>query len=335
MRDDQSRVGEHRISVVGQVTLAELEPNLLQFVAGEDRDSFDRLTVPVLDVSKRTLAITELLEQRGAFAAIVVEGMLLDYLQIGAQPGLRLLGPGDFVTAQPERQATLLGTSTCRAAQGTQLALLGNDVLLAVRRSPRLLVGLQAMVAEQMERIGTQLVICQLSRVEDRILAMLWLLADCFGRVTSAGTTVPLSLTHELLGALVGARRPTVTLALGELAARGALVQQDRGWLLLEAPPTPQVDAIRPLEEPRLLEPKPSKWVVDARPVWDSGQTLAALSETVSGLREQHIRIAEQVRERLSQTALARERTAELRKRIHGRRGSLAGSFHHHDHSGG
>ncbi len=334
MRDNPSRVGEQRVSAAGHVRLAEVDPNLLQFVAGENRDSFERLTVPVLDVSKRSLAITELLEQRGAFAAIVVQGMLLDYLQIGAQPGLRLLGPGDLVTARPARQATPLGTATCRAAEATRLALLGNDVLLAVRRSPRLLVGLQAAAAEQMERMGTQLVICQLPRVEDRILAMLWLLADCFGRVTPAGTTLPLSLTHELLGTLVGARRPTVTLALGELAARGALVQQDRGWLLLEPPPPP-VDGIRELEEPRLLEQTRSKWAVDARPGWDAGQTLAALSETVSGLREQHLRIVEQVRERLSQTALARERTVELRKRIHGRRGSTGGRLHHQDHSGG
>src|ERR1700731_4214292 len=114
MREDHNHAGEQRISMVGQVRLAEIDPNLLRFVARDDRDSFERLTVPVLDVSKRSLAITELLEQRAAFAAIVVQGMLLDYLQIGAQPGLRLLGPGDFVTARPEGQATPLGTATCR-----------------------------------------------------------------------------------------------------------------------------------------------------------------------------------------------------------------------------
>jgi CRP-like cAMP-binding protein len=335
MRAEHSQAGEQRILVAGQARLAEIDPNLLRFVAAEDHDSFVRLTVPVLDVSKRSLAITELLERRGAFAAIVTQGMLLDYLQIGAQPGLRLLGPGDFVTARPPRHGTPLGTSTCRAAEGTHLALLGNDVLLAVRRSPRLLVGLQAAVAEQMERIGTQLVICQLPRVEDRILAMLWLLADCFGKVTAAGTVVPLSLTHELLGALVGARRPTVTLALGELTARGALVQQDRGWLLLEGQPAPPAGASRRLEEPRWLEPKPSKWAVDVPRGWDPAETLAALTATVSGLREQHLRIAEEVRDRLSRTAVARERTVELRKLIHDRRGSAVSRLHHHDHSGG
>ena len=37
---------------------------------------------------------------------------------------------------------------------------------------------------------------------------------------------VPLALTHRLLGQLVGARRPTVSTALGELAERGELVRR-------------------------------------------------------------------------------------------------------------
>ena len=56
--------------------------------------------------------------------------------------------------------------------------------------------------------------------------------------MTPSGVVVPLSLTHELLGRLVGARRPTVSLALKALIDRGALVRrQDRSWLLLEPAP--------------------------------------------------------------------------------------------------
>lgn len=44
-------------------------------------------------------------------------------------------------------------------------------------------------------------------------------------------------LTHDALGALVGARRPTITLAVRELTDRGAIVRQDQGWLLVEPPP--------------------------------------------------------------------------------------------------
>jgi CRP/FNR family cyclic AMP-dependent transcriptional regulator len=44
--------------------------------------------------------------------------------------------------------------------------------------------------------------------------------------------TVPLPLTHALLAKLVGAARPSVTTALGRLAARSDLVRSDGRWLL-------------------------------------------------------------------------------------------------------
>ena len=52
------------------------------------------------------------------------------------------------------------------------------------------------------------------------------------------GVVVPLALTHRILGQLVGARRPTVSTALGELAERGELVRRvDGSWVLRGSPP--------------------------------------------------------------------------------------------------
>ena len=52
------------------------------------------------------------------------------------------------------------------------------------------------------------------------------------GKVTPAGIRLQLSLTHEMLGRLIGARRPTVTLALKELAEQNSVIRQDSGWLI-------------------------------------------------------------------------------------------------------
>jgi len=46
------------------------------------------------------------------------------------------------------------------------------------------------------------------------------------------GVVVSLPLTHELLARLIGAQRPSVTTALGELAARGAVLRQEQRWIL-------------------------------------------------------------------------------------------------------
>jgi DNA-binding transcriptional MocR family regulator len=50
---------------------------------------------------------------------------------------------------------------------------------------------------------------------------------------------VRLALTHRMLAELVGARRPTVTTALGQLEERGALTRRPPDeWLLHGEPPS-------------------------------------------------------------------------------------------------
>jgi Crp-like helix-turn-helix domain len=49
---------------------------------------------------------------------------------------------------------------------------------------------------------------------------------------------VPLRLTHETLGSLVSAERPTVSLALKRLSERRVLAREDDLWVLHREPPT-------------------------------------------------------------------------------------------------
>jgi Crp-like helix-turn-helix domain len=56
-------------------------------------------------------------------------------------------------------------------------------------------------------------------------MALFWHLAERWGRVSGNGVLVPLALTHRILGQLVGARRPTVSTALRELANREQLIR--------------------------------------------------------------------------------------------------------------
>jgi hypothetical protein len=144
-------------------------------------------------------------------------------------------------------------------AAPARLALLGSEFLVATRRWPRISIGLHLRMADQADRLAAQLVVCQLPRVDQRLLAMMWLLAESWGQVTSIGTSLPLSLTHDVLGELIGARRPTVTLALGELSERGALIRQDRGWLLVERPPVASTPLPR-IEQPAVLTTGVSAW---------------------------------------------------------------------------
>jgi CRP/FNR family cyclic AMP-dependent transcriptional regulator len=299
-----------------RIRLLDIEPDLLQYLSSDDRDRLESITLAVVPLPEgQSLALTEFLAEYRSFSAILQTGMVLHDLQLGAQPGIRLLGPGEVVSLREAPASPMLVTSSYRAIPDTTLVLLRSDFLLAARQAPGLIVGLQSRLAEQIERLATQLVICQLPRVEDRLLAMLWLLAESWGRVTPSGTTLPLSLTHELLGAMIGARRPTVTLALGELAGRGALVHQDRGWLLLDRPKHPS-GAPTVLDPPGQLEYVTSDWAEPAVSSDDAGLRLDVLRDTIRGLREEHARNVRRVDDRLRQSALSQQRSRELRERI-------------------
>ena len=56
--------------------------------------------------------------------------------------------------------------------------------------------------------------------------------------VVPEGIALPLPLSHQRLADLVGAHRPAVTSAMGELTRSGMLSRrEDRTWLLHGSPP--------------------------------------------------------------------------------------------------
>jgi CRP/FNR family transcriptional regulator, cyclic AMP receptor protein len=194
------------------------------------------------------------------FGAIVVSGLLTRTVDVGGYPGLDLHGPGDVIGARDLRHNTLPCGESWAATVPSRIALLDDRFLLAARRWPRLVSATFELLAEQRDRLMMQLVIAEQPRVEDRLLMLFWQLADRFGKVTPEGITIQLALTHEALGRLIGARRPTVTLALRMLGERGAVERRpDRSWIVKELPQDTAVTAavLSDGTQPRPLEPEP------------------------------------------------------------------------------
>ncbi len=307
------------------VALLAVEPDLRAYLAPEERQLVSRISIPVQMFPPRAFDIDGVLQEAGAFAAVILDGVLLHRMSIGDQPALRLLGPGDMLSRTGGLRTALLGHSSYRATGQLRLAMLDDRVLLTARRFPRLFAGLQVRLADQYQRLAAQLVICQLPRVEDRLLSLMWLLAETWGRVAPSGTVVPIALTHDALGELIGARRPTVTLALKELADRGSLFRQDGEWLLLEPPP--QGPAPHPIRaEPQVTAPLPTRWAdAAARDAAANGRhsvpapprpTIDELLSTISVLRDSHTRTRSETTARLERSRTVRERTRSLRDQI-------------------
>jgi hypothetical protein len=294
------------------VRLLEAEPDFGRFLTDDDRRELRALTLPVLHLARGETEIAASRVDRQAFGVLVLDGMLLQRLAVAGHEGMRLIGPGDVLAVEEPRLSTVVSACGRRAGADTRLAVLGGDFLNAARRWPALIAGLHARSAEQAERISAQLAICQLPRVTDRLLATMWMLAETWGRVTPAGVTLPLALTHGAFGALVGARRPTVSLAMAELAERGAIVRQRASWLLLERPPESAPGDV-PADDPILLERDPSPWYEPPAP--PPPQLGVELIDTVHRLRDELLQARSEVDSTLAEAKRLRERARVGRAR--------------------
>jgi hypothetical protein len=309
------------MAVVDRVPLLDARLVLTEQLTADERAELAGISLPVVTAESGSLDLEHFLAQHRAFGATVFDGLIMSSLRVGEQTGIHLLGPGDLLVPRNELWPSWLAELNFRTAAPVRLGLLGNDLLAAVYRWPRLLQGLYGAMGDQLQRLTVQQVICQLPRVEDRILAMLWLLADSWGQVTPGGVRVPLALTHETLGALVGARRPTVTLALRKLTDDAALVPQEVGWLLVAPPPQPAGPVERiPPGPPAGLQIGPwadqAAAAAAAAAAADPSIAYAELRDTVRRLREQHRSDRQHISEQLQRVRTDRIRLIALREQI-------------------
>lgn len=224
------------------VALLDADPDLAAHIEVEQRARARAIvSTPVLDLPAGPWDRAGLADAgERAFGAVVLSGLITRHLDLGGHPGLEFYGPGDLIGAWGLDATTLPAEEAWTATVSSRLALLDDRFLAAVRRWPRLLTGLFQRTRVQHDRLALQLVIAEQPRVDERLLSLFWHLSERFGHVTTDGVVLSLALTHEALGRLIGARRPTVTLALKALADRDAVVRlPDRSWLVRGRPRSP------------------------------------------------------------------------------------------------
>jgi CRP/FNR family transcriptional regulator, cyclic AMP receptor protein len=173
-------------------------------------------------------------EVRDAAGLVVVRGMLSREAILGGHHMLELLAPGDVLLRPVEvSDSRLSGRIELTAVNEAELVALGESFIRAAARWPTLLKAVQRRLEAQREDLAIQGLIAHFSGADDRLLLMLWHLIERWGIVTLEGIVIPIPLTHELLGQLIRARRPTTTLALGSLVDEGSVRRLDNGsWLL-------------------------------------------------------------------------------------------------------
>jgi CRP/FNR family transcriptional regulator, cyclic AMP receptor protein len=227
------------------------------------------------------------------FALLVIEGLLMREQMLAASTASEVLGPGDVIDLGTPTDPLVPSAVRWTVPDAATMAILDDRVLGVIRAWPVVGRTLFTRAVRRSARLATHRAIAQLPRVDQRLLAFFALTAERWGRVSPAGLVIPLHFTHETLGRLIGARRPTVSLALKELSAAGLLERRrDGAWLLRDA----GVDALsgdqtgssswhaaeaRVVAVPEQIELRMTGWRHEPDEV-------AALRERVALLREEH-----------------------------------------------
>ena len=223
----------------GTISLFHADPELAAGIPFEDRGLAARaLTRPLYKIPAGRWAPGLLRGHPGnGFALLVIKGIVTRQLDFPDRSFMQILGRGDVL--KPSESGEVFDPPLqWNAFEPTELVVLDDRFRRATQRWPSLSANLCARLLDQADRATLQAAIMSLPRVERRVLAILWQLAERWGRMTTAGVELPLKLTHGTLGRLSGAERPTVTLALRDLSRDGLLSRMDGGgWLLHSAPP--------------------------------------------------------------------------------------------------
>jgi hypothetical protein len=194
---------------------------------------------------------------------LMLDGLITRELALADNVSGELLGPGDLVRPWQARGPERLVPFGVRwtVLEPTQLAVLDRRFAATLARYPQVNAMLIDRLTERSQRLALMQAISQLNGVDRRLLTLFWHLAERWGRVTSTGVSVAVALPHRVIAQLVGARRPTVSTALSQLAERGELVRQDDGtWLLTGAPvglPTEEAARIVRRRRRRFTPPAP------------------------------------------------------------------------------
>ncbi len=173
--------------------------------------------------------------EAGWLGLFVLDGLLMRRVEVGKRSACELFGPTDLIRpwdTDGDYDPLPISVSWL-VLKRTRLAVLDTAFVLRVARWPTITSRLVSRVAQRARYLTLTQAVTHLPRAYVRLLILFWLLAERWGRVGTDGVYVTLPLTHEVLAMLIGAHRPTVTIALQRLTRAGFLIRErsDR-WLL-------------------------------------------------------------------------------------------------------
>jgi CRP/FNR family transcriptional regulator, cyclic AMP receptor protein len=175
----------------------------------------------------------------GQLGSLILEGLIARDLMLAGNVSTELLGEGDLIEPwAADGEGLVHYRVRWHVLSPVSVAILDPVFVRLLREWPQVFGAFLERALRRTLRMAVHQALLQLSPVETRLLVLFWHLADRWGRVTRDGILLPLGLTHQVLGQLVGCRRASVTTALKEIGRSGRAVHRaDGSWLLRGDPP--------------------------------------------------------------------------------------------------
>ncbi|HEY1688994.1 MAG TPA: Crp/Fnr family transcriptional regulator [Solirubrobacteraceae bacterium] len=228
---------EERDMQVQGVRLLVVDPDLGSSLDGEAHaQAREQVVFPSIELDAGTLALERLRHASGVRGRVhgflMLSGSLTINILMSGRTCTRLIGPRELVLLDGIETDSIPVSWEWAVLAPAHILLFDERLHAIARHWPPLMSAIIERAAQQTRNAFLQQAISQLPRVEERLLALFWSIADRQGVMRSDGVWLELSATHDTLAHMVGAQRPTVSLGLARLAEGGLLRAEDDGWLI-------------------------------------------------------------------------------------------------------
>lgn len=218
-------------------------------VLDEDPDLGEGIDPSELDVARQRTIVgvveagppewdTRELAQRaepGWLGLLLLDGLMMRRVAIGRRATCELFGRGDLLRpwdTDGEYDPLPIAVSWL-VLRPIRMAVLDTAFVLRTARWPTINSHLVGRVAQRARYLALSQTVTHLPRAHARLLLLFWLLAERWGTVNPEGIRIVLPVTHDVLAMLIGAQRPTTTLALQRLKRADLLIREASDcWLL-------------------------------------------------------------------------------------------------------
>jgi hypothetical protein len=189
------------------IRVAEAFPALVRGLDSERAGLARRHALATLEVLSPGTWQPPIANEPGHLGLLVLEGMLTREVVLGSTIATEIVGHGDLLRPADHdgENAPVPFAVQWTVLEPTRLAVLDRRFTAVVGHWPEVIEVIVRATMRRVHSMALHLAVCHLRRVDARLLVLLWHLADRWGTVQREGVHVPMRLTHQMLGRLVGA----------------------------------------------------------------------------------------------------------------------------------